>query len=361
MSFIWTAARSGTRVDLRVRGTFLRNHRHVRTLSRSANKFLKISEEVQDAVATGKPVVALETTIYTHGFPYPENVDLAKRLESIVRENGGVPATIGILNGVARVGMSTAELTELTSACREKNVLKVSRRDLGYICGMGLAGKHMHGGTTIAGTMVLAHLAGIKVFATGGLGGVHRGGESSMDISADLTELGRTPVAVISSGCKSFLDIRRTLEVLETQGVVVATFADGRKGPIDFPAFFTRDSGIQSPRTLRDAAEAAAIIYAQSNLQLSSGILFTNPVPEKHSFLKAEMDAIIAKAVELSHIEGVHGSDNTPYVLAKIKELSGGRSVETNRALVECNVEIGTKVAIELGKLESGSKDDGNR
>ncbi|KMP00928.1 carbohydrate kinase [Coccidioides immitis RMSCC 2394] len=275
MSFIWTAARSGTRVDLRVRGTFLRNHHHVRTLSRSANKFLKISEEVQDAVATGKPVVALETTIYTHGesnrqgtielhesedvkqsdlgFPYPENVDLAKRLESIVRENGGVPATIGILNGVARVGMSTAELTELTSACREKNVLKVSRRDLGYICGIGLAGKHMHGGTTIAGTMVLAHLAGIKVFATGGL------------------------------------------------------------------------------------------------------------VPEKHSFLKAEMDAIIAKAVELSHIEGVHGSDNTPYVLAKIKELSGGRSVETNRALVECNVEIGTKVAIELGKLESGSKDDGNR
>ncbi|KMU83437.1 carbohydrate kinase [Coccidioides immitis H538.4] len=331
MSFIWTAARSGTRVDLRVRGTFLRNHHHVRTLSRSANKFLKISEEVQDAVATGKPVVALETTIYTHGesnrqgtielhesedvkqsdlgFPYPENVDLAKRLESIVRENGGVPATIGILNGVARVGMSTAELTELTSACREKNVLKVSRRDLGYICGIGLAGKHMHGGTTIAGTMVLAHLAGIKVL-----------------LQEDLV--------------RSYLDV----SLSETQGVVVATFADGRKGPIDFPAFFTRDSGIQSPRTLRDAAEAAAII-----------------VPEKHSFLKAEMDAIIAKAVELSHIEGIHGSDNTPYVLAKIKELSGGRSVETNRALVECNVEIGTKVAIELGKLESGSKDDGNR
>ncbi|KAI2016194.1 hypothetical protein LOY97_000814 [Ophidiomyces ophidiicola] len=337
------------------------NRQYSNATSRASNKFLKISEEVQDAVATGKPVVALETTIYTHGFPYPDNVALAKRLESIVRENGGVPATIGVLNGIARVGMNAAELTELTSASLQKNVLKVSRRDLGYICGVGLTGKRMHGGTTIAGTMVLAQLAGIKVFATGGLGGVHRGGETSMDISADLTELGRTPVSVITSGCKSFLDIRRTLEVLETQGVVVATFADGREGPIDFPAFFTRDSGITSPRVVQDEADAAAIIYAQSTLQLSSGILFTNPVPEEHSFSKPEMDAIIAKAIELSHLEGVHGSDNTPYILAKIKELSDGRSVETNRALVECNVKRGTRVAVELSKLESGRTTDGSR
>ncbi|KAL1955358.1 hypothetical protein VTO42DRAFT_8640 [Malbranchea cinnamomea] len=321
-------------------------------------QFLKVSEEVRDAVATGKPVVALETTIYTHGFPYPENVALASRLESIVRSAGGVPATIGILNGVARVGLEPNELTELaSSAFHGKDLLKVSRRDLGYICGLGLRGKRINGGTTIAGTMVLAQLAGIKVFATGGLGGVHRGGENSMDISADLTELGRTPLAVISSGCKSFLDIPRTLEYLETEGVLVATFADGRKGRIDFPAFFSRDSGVKSPKVIQDEAEAAAIIYAQSRLPVSSGLLFANPVPEKYAFPKDEMDAIIEKAVELARVEGAHGSDNTPFVLAKIKELSGGRSVAANTALVESNVERGTKVAVELSKLESGLVD----
>ncbi|EFE43769.1 hypothetical protein TRV_01446 [Trichophyton verrucosum HKI 0517] len=195
----------------------------------------------------------------------------------------------------------------------------------------------MNGGTTIAGTMILAHLAGIKVFATGGL------------------------VAVVSSGCKSFLDIQRTLEYLETEGVVVAAFADGRKGDIDFPAFFTRDSGIKAPRVIENAQDAAAIIYAQSQLQLKSGMLFTNPVPEEHSFPKPEMDAIITRAIELAHIEGIQGSDNTPYVLAKIEELSGGRSVATNRALVEYNVEVGTKVAIELAKLESENGKDVDR
>ncbi|KAM5446064.1 hypothetical protein MaudCBS49596_006874 [Microsporum audouinii] len=325
------------------------------------DKFLKVSEEVEDAIATGKPVVALETTIYTHGFPYPDNVDLAMRLESIVRSTGGVPATIGIIDGIARVGMNETELTELASTSQRTKVHKVSRRDLGYICGAGIRGNLMNGGTTIAGTMILAHLAGIKVFATGGLGGVHRGGETSMDISADLTELGRTPVAVVSSGCKSFLDIQRTLEYLETEGVVVAAFADGRKGDVDFPAFFTRDSGIKAPRVIQNEQDAAAIIYAQSQLQLKSGMLFTNPVPEEHSFPKPEMDAIITRAIELAHIEGIQGSDNTPYVLAKIEELSGGRSVATNRALVEYNVEVGTKVAIELAKLELEHGKDADR
>ncbi|EFQ99005.1 IdgA domain-containing protein [Nannizzia gypsea CBS 118893] len=325
------------------------------------DRFLRVSEEVQDAIATGKPVVALETTIYTHGFPYPDNVDLAMRLESIVRSTGGVPATIGVIDGVARVGMNETELTELASTPQRTKVHKVSRRDLGYICGAGIRGNLMNGGTTIAGTMILAHLAGIKVFATGGLGGVHRGGETTMDISADLTELGRTPVAVVSSGCKSFLDIQRTLEYLETEGVVVAAFADGRKGDIDFPAFFTRDSGIKAPRVIQNELDAAAIIYAQSQLQLKSGMLFTNPVPEEHSFPKPEMDAIITRAIELAHLEGIQGSDNTPYVLAKIEELSGGRSVATNRALVEYNVEVGTKVAIELAKLESENGKDVDR
>ncbi|THC93255.1 hypothetical protein EYZ11_007274 [Aspergillus tanneri] len=316
------------------------------------SKFLSVSEEVRHAVATGKPVVALESTIYTHGFPYPESVALAQLLESAVRTNGGIPATIGILNGVARVGLSAEELIELTSTAETKNAWKVSRRDLGYICGLGMAGKRLHGGTTVSGTMILAHMAGIRVFGTGGLGGVHRGGENSMDISADLTELGRTPVAVVSSGCKSFLDIPRTLEYLETEGVCVGTFADGRDGPVDFPAFFTRDSGIKSPKVIQNEAEAAAIIYAQSRLPLSSGMHFANPVPVEHSIDKLEMDAIIEEAIRQADAEGHRGSDNTPFVLSKIKELSGGKSVEANRALVKANVKRATMVAVELAKLE---------
>ncbi|PWY92946.1 hypothetical protein BO70DRAFT_425587 [Aspergillus heteromorphus CBS 117.55] len=316
------------------------------------SRLFRVSDEVRDAVATGKPVVALESTIYTHGFPYPESVALASLLESVVRSNGGVPATVGILGGEARVGLSAAELVELASTAEKKNALKVSRRDLGYICGLGLTGKRLHGGTTVSGTMVLAHLAGIKVFGTGGLGGVHRGGENSMDISADLTELGRTPVAVISSGCKSFLDIPRTLEYLETEGVCTGTFADGRQGSVDFPAFYTRDSGLKSPKVIQDEAEAAAIIYAQSQIPVSSGILLANPVPLEHSIPQNEMDAIIDEAIRLAAVGGHQGSDNTPFVLSRIKELSGGKSVVANRALVEANVKRATKVAVELSKLE---------
>lgn len=194
------------------------------------------------------------------GFPYPENVALASLLESVVRVNGGVPATIGILDGVARIGLDPEELIRLTESAGQPTTLKLSRRDLSYVCGLRLTGQKFNGGTTIASTMLLAELAGIKIFGTGGLGGVHRGAESSMDISADLTELGRTPVTVISSGCKSFLDIPRTLEYLETEGVGVGTFADGREGKVDFPAFWSRDSGVKSPTTIKDEIEAAAII-----------------------------------------------------------------------------------------------------
>ncbi|KAJ9622539.1 hypothetical protein H2204_011552 [Knufia peltigerae] len=315
-------------------------------------KLLRVSEEVQDALATGKPVVALETTIYTHGFPYPENVALSSHLESLVRVNGGVPATIGILNGVARVGMQAEELIELVSTAGSENTWKISRRDLGVIGGLGLRGQKLNGGTTIAGTMVLAHLAGIKIFATGGLGGVHRGGENSMDISADLTELGRTPVAVISSGSKSFLDIPRTLEYLETQGVGVGTFADGRTGKVDFPAFFCRDSGVKSPQTILDEADAAAIVYAQSQLPVHSGLLFANPVPEHSAMAKEDIDSIIARAVAEADEKGIGGSANTPYILKRIRELSHGASVKANEALIEANVVCGTKVAVELAKLE---------
>ncbi|KAK5055904.1 hypothetical protein LTR84_012454 [Exophiala bonariae] len=319
------------------------------------DKIFRVSEEVQDALATGKPVVALETTIYTHGYPYPENVALSSHLESLVRVNGGVPATIGVLNGVAQVGMGPEQLIELVKTAGQKTTWKLSRRDLGFIGGLGLRGQRLNGGTTIAGTMILAHLAGIKIFATGGLGGVHRGGENSMDISADLTELGRTPVTVISSGCKSFLDIARTLEFLETQGVGVGTFADGRRGDVEFPAFFCRDSGVKSPQTIRDEVDAAAIVYAQSALGLQSGFLFANPVPEDSAMVKEEIDSIISAAVAESQEKGISGNANTPYILKRIRELSEGRSIKANTALVEGNVIRGTKVAVELAKLERGN------
>ncbi|KAL8695805.1 MAG: hypothetical protein Q9224_003146 [Gallowayella concinna] len=203
--------------------------------------------------------------------------------------------------------------------------------------------------------MVLAHLAGIKVFATGGLGGVHRGAENSMDISADLTELGRTPVAVISSGCKSFLDIPRTLEYLETQGVGVGTFADGREGKVDFPAFWTRDSGMSSPTVIHNETAAAAIIFAQFSLPLSSGLLFANPVPSQHSIPKAQMDTIITQAVLDADKSGSTGSENTPFVLARIRDLSAGQTVVANRALIEANVIRGTRVACELSILEGNT------
>jgi pseudouridylate synthase / pseudouridine kinase len=200
--------------------------------------------------------------------------------------------------------------------------------------------------------MILAHLAGIKVFATGGLGGVHQGGQDSLDISADLTELGRTPVAVISAGCKSFLDIPRTLEYLETQGVGIATFADGREGPANLPAFYVRDSGIQSPRTVKDEKEAAAIIFAQSRFPLHSGLWFAGPVPAQDSLSKEEVNAWVKVAVHEAESKGIYGAANTPYILDKIKQLSGGRSVAANKAGISANVVRGTKVAVELAKLE---------
>ncbi|OJD37054.1 uncharacterized protein BKCO1_800030 [Diplodia corticola] len=322
---------------------------------------LQVSDEVREALhgARKRPVVALETTIYTHGFPYPDNVALASHLESIVRTMGGVPATIGILDGVARVGLDPEELIRIAASAGKEDTLKVSRRDLAYACGLRLLhpdqGKFT-GGTTVAGTMILAHLAGIKVFGTGGLGGVHRGGENTMDISADLTELGRTPVAVVSSGCKSFLDIPRTLEYLETQGVAVATFADGRAGSVDFPAFWSRESGVKSPSVVQNEKEAAAMIYAQHSLGLTSGISFANPIPASASIAKEEINGIIEQAVAEAEALGITGARNTPFILSKIKELTKGKSVPANRALIASNVERATNVAKELLALEEEMK-----
>ncbi|KAJ0295180.1 hypothetical protein CBS470a_000228 [Colletotrichum nupharicola] len=276
---------------------------------------LRVSDEVADAVATNKPVVALESTIYTHG---ALGNDLG--LEDVVRQGGGVPAVCGILNGQPVVAQ-------------------------------GMTGRKVHGGTTIAGTMLLARLAGIRIFGTGGLGGVHRGGENSMDVSADLTELGRTRVAVISAGCKGFLDIPRTLEFLETHGAFVATFADGRTGKVDFPAFWVRESGTKSPLVVETEREAAAMILAQERLNIESGMLFANPIPEEHAIPREEMDAVIETAVNVALEKGFTGARNTPYVLGRIRALTEERSTLANVALVRNNVARATKIAVELSKM----------
>jgi pseudouridine-5'-phosphate glycosidase/pseudouridine kinase len=317
------------------------------------DRLLKISPEVAAALAANKPVVALESTIYTHG---ALGDDLALALETIVRAHGAVPATCGVLAGVPTVGLTPDEIARMV----REGAQKASRRDLAYYSARGLLGDGGEGagnaGTTIAGTMVLARLAGIRVFGTGGLGGVHRGGERSMDVSADLTELGRTRVAVVSSGCKGFLDIPRTLEFLETQGVVVSTFADGREAEkVDFPAFWVRDSGVPSPFTVRDEREAAAIILAQERLGIESGLLFANPIPEKDEIPRKEMEAAIETAVREAGEKGFTGNTNTPYILRRIRELTQGGSVPANNALVRANVARAAKIAVELAKMMDGS------
>ncbi|KAK8089715.1 hypothetical protein PG997_004676 [Apiospora hydei] len=359
MRRVWNCAGQCTRLRQSVRPTSIANRlRPVQTsssFSTSASyrrsgqlgglqRLLKVSEEVTDALATNKPVVALESTIYTHGALG------SLGLEDVVRQNGAVPAVVGILEGVPTVGLTPAEVAHIV----EHSPRKVSRRDIAYLVGMGMTGKRINGGTTIAGTTVLARLAGIRVFGTGGLGGVHRGGENTMDVSADLTELGRTRMAVISSGCKGFLDIPKTLEYLETQGVLVSTFADGRKGDVDFPAFWARDSGTKSPFVVQTEEEAAAMILAQESLGLESGILFANPIPEESSIPRQEMDAVIEQAVAESLSQGAQGSLNTPFILGRIRDLTEGRSVPANVALVTANVARAAKIALAITRFISG-------
>ncbi|KAJ4137696.1 hypothetical protein NW768_003284 [Fusarium equiseti] len=310
-------------------------------------ELLKVSDEIADAVATNKPIVALESTIYTHGALGNE---LALQHSDLVRSNGGIPAIIAIVDGVPTVGATSSDILRMIES---GSAVKASRRDIAYIAGMGLAGNKIHGGTTISGTMLLARLAGIRVFGTGGLGGVHRGGHDSMDVSADLTELGRTRVAVIASGCKGFLDIPRTLEFLETQGAHVSTFSDGRSGKIDFPAFWARDSGIKSPSVVHTEKEAAAIILAQEKLGIESGLLFANPIPEESGVPAAEMQSYIEQAVNEANEKGFTGSANTPYILGRLRELTGDKAVTANKALVTSNITRATNIAVELSRLLS--------
>lgn len=298
---------------------------------------LTLTEEVAAALAGGTPVVALESTIISHGMPYPRNVQTAREVEDIVRAGGAVPATIAVLGGVPRIGLDDAELDLLGS---DDNVRKVSIRDLPYVVARG-----EHGATTVASTMRLAALAGIRVFVTGGLGGVHRGAEASMDISADLTELSLTDVAVVSAGVKSLLDIGRTLEVLETLGVPVISV-----GSDDFPSFYSRSSGFRSPLRLDSAAEIAATMKAKWGLGLAGGVVVANPIPEAAELPQEMIGALIGQAVAEADDRGITGAAITPFLLGRIVELSGGASLEANIALVKDNARLGAAIAVEYAR-----------
>ena len=298
---------------------------------------LHFSEEVLAARAAGKPVVALESTIISHGMPYPQNVQTAREVEQIIRDGGAVPATIAIIDGKICVGLSDAQLEQLGNT---EGVLKVSRRDLPYV----LSQKKL-GATTVAATMICADLADIRVFVTGGIGGVHRGAQTSFDISADLQELAHTSVAVVCAGAKSILDLPLTLEYLETHGVPVVSV-----GQAQFPAFFTRESGLNADFQLDGAAELADFIRTKWQLGLSGGVVVANPVPEAHAMPKAEIDAMTEQALREADEQGVCGKAVTPFLLARIKQLTGGRSLDTNIALVKNNARLGAALAVQLAQ-----------
>ena len=301
---------------------------------------LVYSNEVKNALQNNKPIVALESTIISHGMPYPKNVETALLVEETVRANGAVPATCAIIGGEPTVGLEPEKIEYLGKT--GLGVTKVSRRDMPIVTALG-----MDGATTVAGTMMLADMAGIKLFATGGIGGVHRGAETSMDISADLEELGKTPVAVVCAGVKSILDIGLTLEYLETKGVPVITYKSQ-----DFPAFYTKKSGFKSPNTLNDPENIAKVIAANAELGTLSGrpngMIIANPIPDEYSMDEAEISAVIADAVAEAERLGVKGKEITPYLLDRIQRLTKGRSLEANIALVLNNAALAAKIAAAM-------------
>jgi pseudouridylate synthase len=295
---------------------------------------LEITDEVAHALAVGDPVVALESTIISHGMPYPRNVQMALEVEEIIRDAGAVPATIAVLGGRPRIGLDIDDLELLASS---DDVDKVSIRDLPYVVARG-----GHGATTVASTMRLAALAGIRVFVTGGLGGVHRGAQQSFDVSADLTELSTTDVAVVSAGVKSILDIGLTLETLETLGVPVLAV-----GTDEFPSFYSRSSGHRAPMRIDNAAQVAAVMRAKWDLGLSGGIVVANPIPARDEIPAERIGSIIEQALSDMDDRGIHGKEATPYLLGRIVEITGGESLEANIALVRNNARFGAEVARE--------------
>jgi pseudouridine-5'-phosphate glycosidase len=297
---------------------------------------LEVAPEVAQALAEGRAVVALESTIVTHGMPYPDNLATARGVEQVVRDAGAVPATIALVDGVLRVGLDDAALERIAAA--GESVAKASRRDLPALIAVGASA-----GTTVAATMYLAHLAGIPIFATGGIGGVHRGAEHTFDVSADLDELGSTPVAVVCAGAKSILDLPKTLESLETRGVPVIGL-----GTDDFPAFFTRSSGLPVDHRVEDPAGLAAVLRAHARLGMRGGVLVVAPIPVADALDPADIDARIEQAVADAEREGVARKEVTPYLLARINELTGGRSLTANIALIRNNARLAALTAVEL-------------
>ena len=301
----------------------------------TARPFIDLHAPVAAALAAGRPVVALESTIITHGMPYPDNAAMAERVEAIIEEEGAVPATIAVVDGRLKIGLAPAERDALA---RTRGALKLSRADLGFAVAQGRTG-----GTTVAATMIAAAIAGIRVFATGGIGGVHKGAETSFDISADLDELARTPVIVVSAGAKAILDIEKTLEVLETRGVPVVAF-----GTDVMPAFWSRSSPYPAPLRLDDADAIARFFTTRRALGIEGGMLVANPVPAQDEIPAAEMAGVIAAAQEAAVAGRVAGKAVTPFLLAKILELTGGASLKTNIALVENNARLAARIAAAL-------------
>ena len=299
---------------------------------------IRISEEVKKALEEGKAVVALESTIISHGMPYPKNVETALMVEEEVRKHGAVPATIGIIDGVGVVGMSKDEIEEFG---KRKGIIKVSRRDLPVVYA-----RKLWGATTVATTMILAHEAGIEVFVTGGIGGVHRGAPETFDISADLQELANTDVTVVCAGAKAILDLKLTLEYLETFGVTVLGYKT-----IELADFYTAHSGLNCDYAITSPLDGATIIKAKRANHLKGGILISNPIPEEYAMDKKVIDKCIDDAIEEMKRLGVHGKETTPFLLSKICELSGGESLESNIKLVLNNAKIGSMIAVEYAKL----------
>jgi len=307
----------------------------------SAKAYLSITADIKRALAEGKPVVALESTIITHGMPYPQNLEMANAVEAVIRENGAIPATIAIMDGRFAVGVSGEDLERLAEA--RGSAAKASRRDVASLLVKGeLAG------TTVATTMQIAALAGIKVFATGGIGGVHRGAEETFDISADLEELARTPVAVVCAGAKSILDIGKTLEVLETNGVPVIGY-----GTDAFPAFWARESGHKVDHRFDTPEEIAKVVALQGELGLG-GVLVANPIPEADALDAQAIEKRIAEAIADAEVKGVSRKDLTPFLLQRIFELTEGRSLKANIALVENNARLAARIAVALSAMHAG-------
>lgn len=301
-------------------------------------KYIDISPEVKQAFKEGKPVVALESTIISHGMPYPKNLETAREVEAIIRDRGAVPATIGIMKGRLKIGLTEEELKYFAT---EKGILKASRRDIPYI-----TANKLDGATTVASTMILASMAGIKVFVTGGIGGVHRGGQETLDISADLMEFSKTDMAVICAGAKSILDIGLTLEYLETQGVPVVGF-----GTHAFPAFYTRDSGYKADYQVDNAISVAKIMKDKWELNLKGGLVIGNPIPKDAELNPEFINDAIEKAVALAKENGIQGKKVTPFLLAHLKEATKGESLNANIELVYNNARVGADIAVAYAGL----------